>query len=173
MNNGEWLQTTAKTENGYSGGPLLNSKNQVIGVNFGSGRYYSAAVTSNILKGLLSHICTTEPLDQWQERGKIRAYGYFVKSKGKIQTKRYDDAIDDLDKTIRKHPDYIIPYINRGDAKKSLAKSKNDEKIKRGIYESLFYFDNKQGSKGETENKLFTEFRLFSHPGIRGFVSFK
>ncbi|MDE0084729.1 MAG: trypsin-like peptidase domain-containing protein [Candidatus Poribacteria bacterium] len=127
VNNGQWLQTTADTEDGYSGGPLLDGKGLFIGVNFGSGKYYSAAVTSNILNGLLSQTNEIETLTQWQNRKQIKAYDYLVKSKRKIKTKHYTEAIDNLDKTIRKHPNYIIAYINRGDARKSLAVSKIDE----------------------------------------------
>ena len=127
LNKGQWLQTTAKTGDGYSGGPLLNSEGQVIGINFGSGNYYSAAISSNILKDLLSQVHTIEPLAQWQKRQQISAYDYLVKSKRKIQTENYDNAIANLDKTIQLNPDYIIAYINRGDAKKSLAESKFGE----------------------------------------------
>ena len=124
LNKGQWLQTTTKIGDGYSGGPLLNSEGQVIGINFGSGNYYSAAISSNILKDLLSQIHTIEPLAQWQKRQQISAYDCLGKSKGKSQTKNYDNAIVNLDKTIQLNPDYIIAYINRGDAKKSLAESK-------------------------------------------------
>ena len=124
LNNEQWLLTTAKTNDGYSGGPLLNGKRQVIGINFGSGKYYSGAISSNILKDLLSQIHTIEPSAQWQKKQQISAYDYLAKSKGKIQTKNYDDAITDLDKTIQRNPDYIIAYINRGDAEMALAKSK-------------------------------------------------
>ena len=123
VNNEQWLQTTAKTVDGYSGGPLLNSKGLVIGVNFGSGDYYSEAITSDTLKGLLSKVNEIETLTQWQNRKQIKAYDYLVKSKGKIKTKHYTDAIDDLDETIRQNPDYIIAHINRGEAKKHLAQS--------------------------------------------------
>ncbi len=123
LNNGQWLLTTAKTNNGYSGGPLLNDKGQIIGINFGSISYYSIAITSNILKSLLSWARLIEPLAQWQKREQISAYDHLVKSKGKVKTKTYD-AIDDLDQAIQLWPDYNIAYINRGDAKKYLAESK-------------------------------------------------
>ena len=126
-NNGQWLQTTAKTGDGYSGGPLLNSEGQVIGIHFGSGDPYSAAISSNILKELLSQTQTIEHLAQWQEKEQIRAYEYLVKSKGKIKTKNYDGAISDLDKTIQLNPNYIIAYYNRGTSKGDLAQSKSEE----------------------------------------------
>lgn len=127
LNNEQWLQTTAKTVDGYSGGPLLNSKGQVIGINFGSGNYDSTAISSNILKDLLAQKRPIEPLAQWQKKEQIRAYDYLVKSKGKIQTKIYDDAITDLDKTIQLNPDYIVAYENRGTTKGKLAESKHEE----------------------------------------------
>ena len=127
LNKGQWLQTTAKTNDGYSGGPLLNSKGQVIGIHFGSGDPYSAAISSNILKELLSQTQTIEHLAQWQEKEQIRAYEYLVKNKGKIKTKNYDGAISDLDKTIQLNPDYFIAYYNRGTSKGDLAQSKSEE----------------------------------------------
>ena len=125
LNDGQWLRTTAKTEDGYSGGPLLNSEGQVIGINFGSGNYYSAAISSNILKDLLSQIHTIEPLAQWQQREQISAYDYLVKSK--VKNKNHESAIADLDKTIQLNPDYIIAYYNRGTTKGNLAQSKYEE----------------------------------------------
>ncbi len=125
LNKGQWLQTTAKTGDGYSGGPLLNSEGQVIGINFGSGNYYSAAISSNILKDLLSQIHTIEPLAQWQQREQISAYDYLVKSK--VKNKNHESAIADLDKTIQLNPDYIIAYYNRGTTKGNLAQSKYEE----------------------------------------------
>ena len=126
-NDGQWLRTTAKTEDGYSGGPLLNSKRQVIGIHSGSGDPYSTAISLNILKKLLSQTQTIEHLAQWQEKKQIRAYKYLVKSKGKIKTKNYDGVISDLDKTIQLKPDHFIAYYNRGTSKKSLAESKFGE----------------------------------------------
>ena len=121
LNNRQWLWIKAKTEDGYSGGPLLNSKGQVIGTNFGSSDYYSAAISSNILKELLSQTHKIEPLAQWQKREQISAYDYFVKSKANKNPER---AIADLDKTIQLNPDCIIAYYNRGEKKISLAKTK-------------------------------------------------
>ena len=125
LNKGQWLQTTAKTNDGYSGGPLLNSKGQVIGTNFGSGDYYSAAISSNILNELLSQTQKIEPLAQWQQREQISAYDYLVKSK--VKNKNHESAIADLDKTIQLNPDYIIAYYNRGTTKGNLAQSKYEE----------------------------------------------
>ena len=125
LNKGQWLQTTAKTNDGYSGGPLLNSKGQVIGTNFGSGDYYSAAISSNILNELLSQTQKIEPLAQWQQREQISAYDYLVKSK--VKNKNHESAIVDLDKTIQLNPDYIIAYYNRGTTKGNLAQSKYEE----------------------------------------------
>ena len=124
-NNGQWLQTTAKTGDGYSGGPLLNSEGQVIGINFGSGNYYSAAISSNILNELLTQQHTIEHLAQWQKREQISAYDYLVKSK--VKNKNHESAIADLDKTIQLNPDYIIAYYNRGTTKGNLAQSKYEE----------------------------------------------
>ncbi len=123
VNNGQWLQTTAKTIDGYSGGPLLNSKGLVIGVNFVHVDYYSGAISSRILKKLLSQINETESLDHWQNRETISAYRYLVKSK----TKDYANAIDNLDKVIQLNPEFILAHFSRGFLKVNLAQCDSEE----------------------------------------------
>lgn len=120
LNEGRWLRTTAKTDNGYSGGPLLNSKGKVIGINFLGGDYYSDAISSNHLKKLLSQRRSIESLDQWQKRKKIRAYDYLVQS----IRKENDDAIAALDKAIQLDKNSVFAYYKRGEIKHCIAKSK-------------------------------------------------
>ena len=123
VNNGEWLQTTAITKSGYSGGPLLDGKGLVIGVNFVDVDYYSSAISSRLLKKLLSQINETESLDQWQNRETICAYDYLVQSK----TKNYANAIVDLDKAIQLNPEIILVHFKRGTLRVSLAQCDSEE----------------------------------------------
>lgn len=122
VNNGQWLQTTARTKNGYSGGPLLDGKGLVIGVNFGDGDY-SGAISSNILKQLVVQTRSIESLDQWQKRETICAYDYLVQSK----TKDYANAIVDLDKVIQLNPEIILAHFNRGTLRQNLAQCDSEE----------------------------------------------
>ena len=125
-NNGQWLQTTAKTGDGYSGGPLLNSKGQVIGIHFGSGDPYSAAISSNILKELLLQLHTIESFTKWKEKDQIRAYVYLVHSQTKNKNNNYVGAIDDLNEALQLNPGIVIGYENRGTIKRKIANSNSE-----------------------------------------------
>lgn len=127
LNNEQWLQTTARTIEGYSGGPLLNSKGLVVGINVITRGDISNAVSSNILKELIVQTRTIESLDQWQKREKICAYDYVVQSKSKIKGKDYANAIVDLDKAIQLNPHIINNYYNRGTLNIRLAQLQSEQ----------------------------------------------
>ena len=62
------MEGTAAKEG--SGGPVLNSKGEVIGIAVWSGSdSHSYATPSNALKALLAQSMTLEPLVEWQEAG--------------------------------------------------------------------------------------------------------
>ena len=117
QNGGKRIRTTANTRGGSSGGPLLNSKRQVIGIHVGR----DEAVPSNTLKALLSQPTRIEPIAQWRNREFIRAYAYFVLGKTKVADKNYDDGMVDLDKALQLNPKFIYPYYVRGAAKSALS----------------------------------------------------
>ena len=50
---------------GSSGGPALNSAEQVIGIHISSGKYYAYSIPSNVLKALIVQSGSTEPLVEW------------------------------------------------------------------------------------------------------------
>lgn len=108
---------------GYSGGPIVNRKGQVIGVCALGSEYYGYAVPSNILKVLLTRSKSTEPLDQWQKRAPIRAYPYYSQGRMKVNTEDYKEAINDFDKAIQLNPNLAIFYSGRGAAKYGLGNS--------------------------------------------------
>ena len=105
---------------GYSGGPIVNRKGQVIGVCALGTEYYGYAVPSNMLKALLTRSKSAEPLSQWQKRKPIRAYTYYTQGRNKIDEKNYDGATDALDKAIQLNPNSAPFYYSRGFAKYSL-----------------------------------------------------
>lgn len=120
------LGTTAKIAQGNSGGPLLNSKGEVIGINTQSSQY-SFAVPSNILKALLTRSVPPEPLAQWQKRPHIRAYAYSGEGEDRFDAGNYAKAIIDFDNAIGHNPKYIRAYNWRGRAKYHLGKYKADQ----------------------------------------------
>ncbi|MDE0481476.1 MAG: tetratricopeptide repeat protein [Candidatus Poribacteria bacterium] len=120
------LGTTAEIAQGNSGGPLLNSKGEVIGINTQSGDY-SFAIPSNILKALLTRSLSPEPLMQWQKRDHIRAYAYSGKGEDRFNAGNYAKAIINFDNAISHNPKYIRAYNWRGRAKYHLGQSKADQ----------------------------------------------
>ena len=115
-NSDKRIRTTADTVIGNSGGPLLNSKGQVIGIHVAR----DEAIPSNALNALLSQSTRMEPVEQWHKRQLIRAYAYFMLGKTKFAAKDYDNAMIDLDKAIQMNPKFIYAYYGRGIAKSEL-----------------------------------------------------
>ena len=122
----KWLQTTVNVSGGNSGGPLLNSKCEVIGVVNAVYDSYSYAIPSNTLKALLTNT-KTESLQQWHKRKLIRAVSYCALAELKYQAKEYENAIKLLDKAIQLNPDDSFYFTHRGVAKDTLGK--HDEAI--------------------------------------------
>ena len=114
---GNLLVTTTDSSPGSSGGPVLNSKNQVIGVHAMGDKTYSFAIPSNILKGLLDQPGRTEPLVAWRQRKRIRAYTHFKKGQNRSNAADYDTAITEFNSTIQLNPAYARAYFKRGFAK--------------------------------------------------------
>lgn len=105
---------------GYSGGPIINRKGQVVGIcTFGS-EYYGYAIPSNVLKALLTRSKPTEPLAQWQKRKPIRAYTFYSQGRIKFNEKDYEGMIAAFDKAIQLNPNFADFYYKRGFAKYSL-----------------------------------------------------
>ena len=118
-NSDKRIRTTADTVTGNSGGPLLNSKAQVIGIHVAR----DEAIPSNALQALLSQSIQVEPieqLEQWHKRELIRAYAYFMLGKTKFAAKDYNNGMIDLDKAIQLNSEFVYAYYARGIAKSEL-----------------------------------------------------
>ncbi len=116
-NGGKLLLTTVDSSPGSSGGPILNSKNEVIGIHAMSDKFYSYEIPSNILKYLLEQSEFVEPLAEWQKRDQILAYVYFSKGNKKSDAEDYEAAIIDFNKALQFNPEYARAYFKRGFAK--------------------------------------------------------
>ena len=125
-NSDNLIGTTAKSSDGYSGGPLLNDKGEVIGINSRANNY-SLAVPSNILKVLLTLSVSPEPLAQWQKRDQILASFYYSEGEAKFSDEEYAKAITHFDNAILHNPKHIYAYNWRGRAKYSLGESKEEQ----------------------------------------------
>ena len=117
----ERLQMTAPISPGSSGGPVLNSKGEVIGVSFMTlvgGQNLNFAIPSRYLTELLTESTPAKPLAEGNRS--ISAETYFTWGNTKYYLGDYKGAIADYDSAIRLNPDDTDAYNNRGIAKSDL-----------------------------------------------------
>ena len=117
------LQMTAPISPGSSGGPVLNSRGEVIGISVSVHRALDAqnlnfAIPSNSLKALLIEARSAKPL--LENSQSISAEIYYLRGNAKYSLGLYDAAIVDYTQAIRLKPDNADAYHNRGVAKKDL-----------------------------------------------------
>ena len=119
----ERFQMTAPISPGSSGGPVLNSKGEVIGVSVAAHRDLDAqnlnfAIPSNYLKTLLTLSKPARPLSQSKQT--ISAETYFLRGNACYNLGLYDLAIANYDKVVQLKPDHAGTYYNRGVVKAAL-----------------------------------------------------
>ena len=116
-NSDKWLQMEIELSGGSSGGPVRNSRGQVIGIVSGIEAPYTYAIPSNALRKLINRSDSVESLTQWRKRKHIRAYIYSVRGQRKYNDNHYEEAVVDFDKAIKLYPQKAEAYYNRGLAK--------------------------------------------------------
>ena len=119
----EWLQMKIHFSAGGNGGPVLNSKREVIGVfayatssAVGDSRSMMAtAISSNVLKELLANSGEVMWLDKFQEYPRVRAYALEARADEKM-SERHDNrgAIRDYNAALKLNPDLVEIYSKRG-----------------------------------------------------------
>ena len=117
------IQIDAPISPGSSGGPVLNSKREVIGISVSVHRALDAqnlnfAIPINYLKTLLVKAQLARPLSQSSQS--VSAETYFFRGNAKYELGQYEAAISDYTQAIRLKPDSADAYNNRGNAKANL-----------------------------------------------------
>ena len=122
---------------GMSGGPMLNSRGEVVGVAAGSTGTYGVAVPSNTVKVLLFQEESIEPLAQFRKKDPIRAYTYYAQGQFKFLHGAHAEAVDAFDKTLALNPEFAAAYGIRGLAKLHLGQSEN---VKENVEKAQYYY---------------------------------
>ena len=117
----KWFRMTVDVSSGNSGGPILNSEGEVIGVATAVYDSYSYAIPSNTIKTLLTET-KTESIQQWHKRKVIRAVQYYMIAQEKYYAEDYNQAITHLDKAIQLNPEDTFYFMGRGGVKDVLGK---------------------------------------------------
>lgn len=119
--NNKWFQIKTDFYLGVGGGPVLNSKNEVIGViTHANGPLmsvnttFATAISSNVLKVLLANSGKVMPLEQWQKHSRIRAYALEGRADEKADQSDNRDAIIDYNAALKLNPDLVEIYSKRG-----------------------------------------------------------
>ena len=121
----KWFSTTLASDPEVSGGPILNSENEVIGIEAVEGEF-GYAIPSNALKVLLAESDTVESLSQWQQRDVIRAYSYVAQAKREFSDGDYIEMIDALNEAITLNPEFATAYATRGEGTLSVGEFEFD-----------------------------------------------
>ncbi len=115
------LQMTAPISPGSSGGPVLNTRGEVIGVSFMTiegGQNLNFAIPSNYIKTLLAISNRVRPLSRVSST--VSAETYFRRGYMKYESGDYQGALAAFDSTIQLRPDAAEAYVNRGNVKGKL-----------------------------------------------------
>lgn len=123
------LQIDKYLKPGYSGGPVINSDGEVIGVAanifiglasyIGEGRSAnSQAIPVSRVQNLLSRTQAAELMEKWNKNPHIQGYAKgFIEGQTKLKQGKLNEALECLNAAIEVNPDLAELYINRAGLK--------------------------------------------------------
>ena len=116
----EFLRLKVELSPGNSGGPVLNSKGEVIGIATGASRDFSYAISSNALEALLKQKSEqVEPWTLWQDKKPIRAYALWAQGNALVPfmdiLNAYKEVNEALNSAIELYPEFTLVYRVRGE----------------------------------------------------------
>ena len=164
--NDEWLQIKTQFRSGGGGGPVLNSKNEVIGVvAYGTGSAagdsshatMATAISSNVLEELLANSETVMPLEQLQKHSRVRAYALEIQADEKVELYDNRGAIKDYNAALKFNPDLVEIYSKRGIVKSRIGNMtgafKDFDKMIQINPEHVFAYNNRASAKANLGNE--------------------
>ena len=164
--NDEWLQIKTEFRSGGGGGPVLNSKNEVIGVvAHGTGSTVgdsskatmATAISSNVLKELLANSEAVMPLEQLQKHSRVRAYVLETQADEKAELYDNRDAIKCYNAALKLNPDLVEIYSKRGMVKSRIGNMtgafKDFDKMIQINPEQIFAYNNRASAKANLGNE--------------------
>ena len=120
------FQISARIQPGGGGGPVLNTRGEVVGISFKTfeetrflgnleePEVLNFVIPSNYLQALISQWELEKPLDEGQS---ISAHTYYLRGEAKLNRYEYEAALTDFNEAIRLKSDYPEAYYKRGNAK--------------------------------------------------------
>ncbi len=130
-NSGKRIMFNKELSEGNSGGPVLNGKDEVIGVSAAvrissqkNRQSKGTAISSKVIKLLLDEAGQVESIDVWQKRPHIKAYTIADKGNEKREEGIYSEAIEHYNTALNLNPHLGEIYQNRAATKIALGRYK-------------------------------------------------
>ena len=145
---------------GNGGAPVLNSKNEVIGVaghgttsaERDSHTTITTAIASNVLKELLAKSGKIMPLVQLQKHSRVRAYALEMQADKKTELSDNTGAMRDYNAALKSNPDLVEIYFKRGILKTRIGNTtgalKDFDKMIQINPAHVFAYNNRASAKG-------------------------
>ncbi len=158
-NNGKLLQIKVElpTEqiDGYSGGPVLNSEGEIIGIvesttglieSKTSELSFVNTIPLTALKTLMTNSGQVESITEWRRHPQIRAYTKTDFGNMDLAAGKYEKAIAYYDAALKLNPNLTDTYLKRADAKDEIGDIKGavedyDNAIKLNPEEASAYYN--------------------------------